>query len=219
MPFIGLALATKPTQTRLTTLDEYIEPCHAFLFSRFTVETDTELTSRGSVTNPRDKWCPENLRQWDDFLHQQMLTLGTLYESLPTELRVFENKNFLAGLGNRIAQRPIADEKTPESFLHNSVGAFQIGDGVIFENHPHTLGGVAEEVVERETQSTLLRTPDHRRDLNQLRPDQICVYRSDDTMSSHRTMLYISEYKPPHKLTAQHLRAVKEADNVQDVEA
>jgi hypothetical protein len=211
-------------QTRLTTLDEYIAACHTSVFSRFAIETDPNLTSRGSITNPRDKWCPKNLRPWPDFLDQQKLTFGTLYDSFPTESRVFENRNFLAGLGNRISQRPIGDEKTLEYFLHNSVEdpvraiiqqlkqveevsrAFQIGDGVVFENHPHALSDVAEEVVERETPSTPPRTPDHRRDLNQLRPDQICVYRSDNTLSSRRTMVYVSEYKPPHKLTAPHLR-------------
>jgi hypothetical protein len=211
-------------QTRLTTLDEYVAACHTSVFSRFAIETDPKLTSRGSITNPRDKWCPKNLRPWPDFLDQQKLTFGTLYDSFPTESRVFENRNFLAGLGNRISQRPIADEKTLEYFLHNSVEdpvraiiqqlkqveevsrAFQIGDGVVFENHPHALSDVAEEVVERETPSTPPRTPDHRRDLNQLRPDQICVYRSDNTLSSRRTMVYVSEYKPPHKLTTPHLR-------------
>uniref|UniRef100_A0A0D2YCH1 EKC/KEOPS complex subunit BUD32 n=1 Tax=Fusarium oxysporum (strain Fo5176) TaxID=660025 RepID=A0A0D2YCH1_FUSOF len=220
-------------QTRLTTLDEYIAACHASVFSRFAIETDPNLTSRGSITNPRDKWCPKNLRPWPDFLDQQKLTFGTLYDSFPTETRVFENRNFLAGLGNRISQRPIADEKTLEYFLHNSVEdpvraiiqqlkqveevsrAFQIGDGVVFENHPHALSDAAEEVVERETPSTPPpppppppppQTPDHRRDLKQLRPDQICVYRSDNTLSSRRTMVYVSEYKPPHKLTAPHLR-------------
>ncbi|KAK2468561.1 hypothetical protein H9L39_19720 [Fusarium oxysporum f. sp. albedinis] len=211
-------------QTRLTTLDEYIAACHASVFSRFAIETDPKLTSRGSITNPRDKWCPKNLRPWPDFLDHQKLTFDTLYDSFPTESRVFENRNFLAGLGNRISQRPIADEKTLEYFLHNSVEdpvraiiqqlkqveevsrAFQIGDGVVFENHPHALSDVAEEVVERETPSTPPRTPDHRRDLNQLRPDQICVYRSDNTLSSRRTMVYVSEYKPPHKLTTPHLR-------------
>ncbi|KAK2666719.1 hypothetical protein RAB80_017836 [Fusarium oxysporum f. sp. vasinfectum] len=212
-------------QTRLTTLDEYIAACHASVFSRFAIETDPKLTSRGSITNPRDKWCPRNLRPWPHFLDQQKLIFGTLYDSFPTESRVFENRNFLAGLGNRISQRPIADEKTLEYFLHNSVEdpvraiiqqlkqveevsrAFQIGDGVVFENHPHALSDVAEEVVERETPSTPPpQTPDHRRDLKQLRPDQICVYRSDNTESSRRTMVYVSEYKPPHKLTAPHLR-------------
>ncbi|KAK2468341.1 hypothetical protein H9L39_19987 [Fusarium oxysporum f. sp. albedinis] len=211
-------------QTRLTTLDEYIAACHASVFSRFAIETDPKLTSRGSITNPRDKWCPGNLRPWPDFLDQQKLTFGTLYDAFPTQSRVFENRNFLAGLGNRISQRPIADEKTLEYFLHNSVedpvraiiqqlkqveevsSAFQIGDGVVFENHPHALSDVAEEVVDRETPSTPPQTPDHRRDLNQLRPDQICVYRSDNTESSRRTMVYVSEYKPSHKLTAPHLR-------------
>ncbi|EWZ77897.1 hypothetical protein FOWG_17739 [Fusarium oxysporum f. sp. lycopersici MN25] len=212
-------------QTRLTTLDEYIAACHTFVFCRFAIETDPNLASRGSITNPRDKWCPKNLRPWPGFLDQQKLTFGTLYGSFPTESRVFENRNFLAGLGNRISQRPIADEKTLEYFLHNSVEdpvraiiqqlkqveevsrAFQIGDGVVFENHPHALSDVAEEVVERETPSTPPpQTPDHRRDLNQLRPDQICVYRSDNTETSRRTMVYVSEYKPPHKLTAPHLR-------------
>ncbi|KAL3599823.1 hypothetical protein FPOAC2_04051 [Fusarium poae] len=210
--------------TRLTTLDEYIAACHDSVFSRFAIETDPKLTSKGPLTNPRNKWCPKNLRPWPNFLHQQKVTFGTLHHSFPTESRLFENRNFLAGMGNRVSQRPIGDEKTLEYFLHNSVEDpvraivqhlkqveevgrdFQIGDGVVFENHPHALSDVAEEVVERETPSTPPRTPDHGIDLNQLRPDQICVYRSDNTPSSQRTMVYVSEYKPPHKLTAPHLR-------------
>ncbi|EXK76918.1 hypothetical protein FOQG_18355 [Fusarium oxysporum f. sp. raphani 54005] len=115
-------------QTRLTTLDEYIAACHTSVFSRFAIETDPKLTSRGSITNPRDKWCPKNLRPWPDFLDQQKLTFGALYDAFPTESRVFENRNFLAGLGNRISQRPIADEKTLEYFLHNSVEDPNMGD-------------------------------------------------------------------------------------------
>ncbi|KAJ9412724.1 hypothetical protein QL093DRAFT_2123734 [Fusarium oxysporum] len=193
-------------QARLTALDKYITVCYASVFSRFAIETDTKLISRGSITNPRDKW------------------FGTLYDTFPTESRVFKNRNFLAGLRNRISQRPIADEKTLEYFLHNIVEdpvraiiqqlkqveevirTFRIGDGVIFENHPHALSDVFEEVVDRETPLIPPRTPDHRRDFKQLRPDQICVYRSDNTLSSRRTMVYVSEYKPPHKLTAPHLR-------------
>ncbi|EXL90242.1 hypothetical protein FOIG_16483 [Fusarium odoratissimum NRRL 54006] len=42
--------------------------------------------------------------------------------------------------------------------------------------------------MDRETPSTPPRTPDHRRDLNQLQPDQICIYQSDNTLSSRHTM-------------------------------
>ncbi|KAH8742673.1 hypothetical protein F5883DRAFT_723029 [Diaporthe sp. PMI_573] len=211
-------------QTQPTTLDEYIAACHSLVFSSFTIELNPKLTSKGPITNPRNKWCPTNLRQWPDFLQQQRITFGTLYDTFPTDSRIFENRSFLAGLGNRISKRKIADEKTLEYFLHNSVedpvktimdqlkeveevrSAFHLGNGIIFENHPHAISDMAEEVVDRDTPSTPPSTPDHRLNLNQLRPDQICIYRSDTAGSTRRTMIYISEYKPPHKLTAPHLR-------------
>ncbi|KAK6829337.1 hypothetical protein PG995_005377 [Apiospora arundinis] len=219
-------------QTRPTTLDEYIVACHASAFSRFTIEPDPQLTSRGPITNPRDKWCPKILRPWDDFIEQQRIVFGILYDTFPTDSRVFENRNFLVGLGNRISQRLIADEKTLEYFLHNSVedpvrailqqlkrveevgNAYQIGDGIIFENHPHAISDVAEEVVARETPASPPQTPNHRRDLHQLRPDQICVYRNDSSTSALRTMVYVCEYKPPHKLTVAHLRVGLRAMNI-----
>ena len=186
------------------------------------------LSSKGSITNPRDKLCPTKIVPWSDFLEQQEEVLSVLYENFPTENRVFETRSFLAGLGERISRRPIADEKTLEYFLHNSVedpvrviieqlkgsekvkSLFNIGDGIIFENHPHAISDIAEEVAERDNRSILPRTPeqqtiDHRRDLNQLRFDQICIYRSDSTHSMQRRPIYIAEYKPPHKLTAPFL--------------
>ncbi|KAK8039664.1 hypothetical protein PG993_008075 [Apiospora rasikravindrae] len=95
--------------------------------------------------------------------------LGTSWDSFLTGSRVFENRNFLVGLGNRISPRLIADEKTLEYFLHNTVedpvraileqlkrveavaSAYQLGDGIIFENPPHAISDLAEEVVARET--------------------------------------------------------------------
>ncbi|KAK8071892.1 hypothetical protein PG996_005240 [Apiospora saccharicola] len=182
----------------------------------------------------RSDWACElqGGRPWPDFLEQQRIVFGTLYDAFPTDSRVFENRNFLAGLGNRISQRPIADEKTLEYFLHNSVedpvraileqlkrvgevgSAYQIGHGIIFENHPHAISDVAEEVVARDTPVSPPRTPNYRRDLHQLRPDQICVYRADSTVSAPRTMVYVCEYKPPHKLTAPHLRVGLRALNI-----
>lgn len=42
--------------------------------------------------------------------------------------------------------------------------------------------------------------------MRKLQADQICIYRSDDAQGE-RTRAFICEYKPPHKLTAQHLHA------------
>lgn len=215
---------TAEEQTRRTTLDEYIAACHSLVFSKFAVETEKSLTSRGSITNPRNKLCPTSLQPWSDFLEQQRIASGVLYDVFPTETRLFESRNFLSGLGHRISQRPIANEKDLEYFLHNSVedpvgsilhqlkeveeiqAVYGIGGGIIFENHPNAISDVSEEVVDRESAS-LPSTPDQKWPCNQLRPDQICVYRSEDGQSAKRSMVYVCEYKAPHKLTAQHLRA------------
>ncbi|RYC57812.1 hypothetical protein CHU98_g8404 [Xylaria longipes] len=208
---------------RPTSLDEYIAACHELVFSQLKVETNKALTSRGPITNPRNKYCPTNLKPWPDFLQEQSTTFGELYTACSPERRAFENRSFLAGLGRRVSLHPIKDEKTLEYFMHVGVedpvtaimdelkkvgefrSAFDIGNGIIFENHPNAISDAAEEVVAREAELSPPQTPGHGLDLNQLRPDQICVYRSDDEPSK-RTMIYVSEYKAPHKLTAPHLR-------------
>ncbi|KAI6350905.1 hypothetical protein MCOR25_010305, partial [Pyricularia grisea] len=211
-------------EIRPTTINEYIAACHFLVFSSFNIERNWALTSKGAITNPRNKWCPTRIEPWSDFIQQQRITFGTIYDTFPTDSRIYQNRAFLSGLGKRVSMRSISDEKTLESFLHNSVedpvkaiinqlkevegvkSAFNLGDGIIFENHPHAISDLAEEVVYRDTPSTPPATPNHNFDLNRLRPDQICVYRSDNAGSERRSMIYVSEYKPPHKLTAPHLR-------------
>ncbi|KAF5979016.1 hypothetical protein FCOIX_5561 [Fusarium coicis] len=204
-------------QTRPTTLDEYIEACHTFLSSHLTVETDIKLTAKSPITIPSDNRYPKSLKPWHGFQDQQKLALVTLYESFPAEHRAFENENFLAILGNQIARRPIADEKSLESHLHDSAG---VPDWrwCHLENYPHALNDIGKKAVEgRHGQQ-------HRGRWTSAEFSASCrwiksVSQSDDRLSSRRTMLYIPEYKPPHKWAPQHLRADKEARVVQDVEA
>ncbi|KAK0612581.1 hypothetical protein B0T17DRAFT_593489 [Bombardia bombarda] len=197
-------------QTQLTTLPEFIAACHDLVFSKFAVETDKRLTSKGGITSPRDKWCPTHLKPWSDFLEQQKSIFGILFAMFPAQHRAFESRSFLAGLGNRVSQQSIADEKTLEHFLHNCVeypvraiidqlkqveevsDAFDLGNGVIFENHSHAISDGAEEVIAQENPPAPPQTPARTRDLNQLRPDQIS----------------------PHKLTAPHLRLGLRAMNI-----
>lgn len=221
-------------ENRKTTLKEYMTACHQHVFSRLIVETDRALTSKGTITNPRNKLVPTRLVPWSDFINLQRTTLGKLFDLFPEESRVLENVNFLRGLGDRIGSKKIADEKRLEYFQHLAVEdpvarimqqlktadgvkrAFNIGEGVIFENHPQNLSETSTEVIEaiqaqNQNPTTPPRTPPRipgqRSDGSLIRPDQICVYRSDEDDNSGRTMLYVSEYKAPHKLTAPQLRA------------
>jgi hypothetical protein len=161
-------------------------------------------------------------------LEEQRTTFGAVYSTLTNtnDDRSFESQAFLRGLGARVSRRAISNEKDLEHFQHNSVEdpvrsivqrlteeeafrhEFDVGDGIIFENHPSAISDVAEEVVERQGPPvTPPRTPGpDQLDRSQLRPDQICVYMVDE-QSSLRNMAYVMEYKAPHKLTPVHMRA------------
>ncbi|KAJ6438065.1 Kinesin light chain 1 [Purpureocillium lavendulum] len=210
-------------QTQPTTLHEYLDACHRSVFTKLRVEHNPDLLSRGSLTNPQSKRCPTSLRQWPEFLEQQRRIFGILLDTFPRDSdRLFESEHFLATMGARIGGRSIADEKVLEFFLHNAVEdpvrnivnqlvnipdvrqAFDLGDGIVFENHPHALSETAEEVIDRQPRTVPPSTPGHGENLKKLQADQICIYRSDDAQGG-RTRAFICEYKPPHKLTAQHL--------------
>ncbi|KAK8013798.1 hypothetical protein PG991_009391 [Apiospora marii] len=150
---------------------------------------------------------------------------GPFQRRLAIRRRAFESLAFLHGLGERIARKRIANEKDLEYFQHISVedpvrsivehlvsvaevrAAFALGDGIVFENHPNAISDISEEVVDRLATPQRPRTPDQPRfERLRLRPDQICIYRQEGETSTQRTMLYINEYKAPHKITPQHLR-------------
>ncbi|KAJ4317082.1 hypothetical protein N0V84_007535 [Fusarium piperis] len=215
-------------ESRPTTLDEYINACHGLVFTQFSVQTNKSLTTMGSMTNPRNKFCPTRLEPWLDFLEEQRITFGAVYSTLANanDDRSFESRAFLRGLGARVSHRAISNEKDLEHFQHNSVEVpvrsivqrlrkeeafrdeFNVGNGIIFENHPSAISDVAEEVVERQGPPTTppgTSGPDSL-DRNQLRPDQICVYTTDE-QSPLRNMAYVMEYKAPHKLMPVHMRA------------
>ncbi|KAI8201149.1 hypothetical protein K4K54_001996 [Colletotrichum sp. SAR 10_86] len=169
-------------QTQPKMLDEHIAACHSLVFCRPGVGTDCNLASEGPVIAPRDKR--------DDFLYQQELTLGLLYESFPVGRHLLENRSSLSGQGTRIPKRKISDEKALEDHLYDSVEhlvgttmseiknveevkrAFGLGDGTIFENPTHAISDTAEEVVRHGNLSTPPSTPRHTPiDLKQSRAD------------------------------------------------
>ncbi|KAJ4200921.1 hypothetical protein NW767_007056 [Fusarium falciforme] len=101
---------------------------------------------------PQDKPCPK-LKPWVDFIDQQRLIFGKLYDALGSETRVFENRDVMERLWKgRSPRRPIGDETFFRFFMRDSVEkpvaaiiselakiekvreAFDIGDGVDFED-------------------------------------------------------------------------------------
>ncbi|KXJ85003.1 hypothetical protein Micbo1qcDRAFT_225014, partial [Microdochium bolleyi] len=213
-------------RSRPTTLLEYITNCHHYLDLNVTIESDKSLTSKGTITNPQNKFVPSTLKPWADFLKQQKSIHGRLYSTYPEDKQVFESTTFLVELGERLARKKVANERDLEYIQHNIVEtpvantveslrdheatkqSFALGQGLTFDNHPNALSDGAKEPLQRRTG----------RDSTQLRPDQVCVYTHDNVDQSRRSLAFVLEYKPPHKLTLWHLRvSLREMDIQQEV--
>ncbi|CAI6100524.1 unnamed protein product, partial [Clonostachys chloroleuca] len=87
-------------QTRPTTLDEYLEACHNLVYARLTVESDPSKTTTGSI-RAYHKLVPEHLKQWTSFFDEQGKMLTIIYSFFPVEKRLFDNRAYLATLGNK----------------------------------------------------------------------------------------------------------------------
>ncbi|KAI1475638.1 hypothetical protein F4774DRAFT_275140 [Daldinia eschscholtzii] len=194
----------RTTFTGNTTLAEYLDGCHSFLFSKFTIRTYPERTPGNSITNPCNKWCPTDLQPWEDFIPQQRHIFAILNKTFPMDSRLFSSCSFLKTLGERVSSTPIVNECSLRDFLYNVVEipikeiidelkkfedvreAFAIKDGIAFENQVDAFKD-AGEAVQKEYLTTKI-----------IRP-------ANGFLSN--TITYISEYKSPCKLTIQHLRA------------
>jgi serine/threonine protein kinase len=117
----------------------------------------------------------------------------------------------LEELARRFALRPISSEQGLETYERIAVEdhvrdiiselckipaareEFMLGDGIWFDNHTNAL---TESQVELDT--------NHPPNLRRPRPDQFCIHRVDGSTNS---LLLTVEYKPPHKLSVETLRA------------
>ena len=196
-------------EMRMTTLTEYLEACHNIVFTNFTVETNMAISSKGTITKPTGRRCPDKLKPWVDFPEEQRIRLGKLFSAFPAHIKAFKSLHSLKSLGDDIAAKRVGDENAlglalevlvarPVTLIverlqnEDSITAeFNIGKGISFETRLSVLGGSSEGS-----------TPP---DGNKLRPDQICVFKRPEDLAG-LMIAYIIEHKAPHKLTLQHLR-------------
>ncbi|ATY58809.1 kinase-like domain [Cordyceps militaris] len=218
-------------QTRPTNLQEYIDACHHLVFSQLAFETDKSLTSKGTVTDPTNKYCPTSLKPWPDLVEDQRIIYDKLQSALLAIAPSFETRIFLSTLGERFSKHRIANERFLQRFLHSAVdypvemilkrlteveqvrSMYDMGDGVVFQYHLLASSDNSREVSEAESQSAP-RTPHLDPVSDQSRPNQTYMYRSDGGPTAMPNMVYVCENTAPHKLTAAHLRAGLQPMNI-----
>ena len=193
-----------------TTFPKLLKLCHKHLSKELRVETDRSLTTKGSITSPKGKKYPSRLRPWDDFPLRQQQYFDAVYTLLYPPVdppAVFTPRSAIEDLGRTLYRRPLTSEKDLESYERFAVeekvkdvvghlltipAAQDLLNGsreLDFENHLNSLSDGAEEVAERQKRSRI---------------DQACVFRNTD---GSRILSFVREYKAPHKLTVEYLRA------------
>ncbi|MCJ1428599.1 hypothetical protein MMC29_006509 [Sticta canariensis] len=201
--------------TRRTALFEYLDAIHTNYSLTLRVQTDPRKATKGTASNPNGKWCPTNIKEWEEFPREQNAIWLQLQEldGKAKSSRVFPSMNVLQTNGSDNLRRKIASEadlvhyersmvedpvtNITHYFFEDSEIKENMGlhSGVVFENHPNTLVEDLENL-QIDTSTNAPSLPKH--------TDQICVYQ---TQNGKLRPCYIVEYKAPHKLTIAHLEA------------
>ncbi|KAK9368215.1 hypothetical protein V1509DRAFT_624596 [Lipomyces kononenkoae] len=200
---------------RRTTFDEFIRACHNLLSLPVGVEDPTRST-KGSLKMPTGKYCPTRLRLWADCAETQQQLYNSVRNFLHTSSedapRLFSPVIELEGIGRRFSHRLLSSEKDVESYeriavedhVHDVIAElckipkaqneFALGDGVQFANHDNALDDIYSATPDVEDPSSVRRP----------KPDQYCIHRVNNNTNA---LLTAAEYKPPHKLSVENLRA------------
>lgn len=218
-----------------TTLLELLELCHRYLFTSFTVQTKLNATTQGSTTNATGKPCPTLLRPWTDFPRVQQEAFDKLYDLVhPTDSagqpkRLFLSRKYIEESQDVLEGKMMASEMSLRTFhfytvdnvvVHSIKKICQdptmnkqlgLGDGISFEDHTNALKDNAEDVQAHQAPVTPPENPPA------VPPpkgaDELCVYKHSDGAKS---LLYVIEYKPPHKITREILRRGLHPMNILD---
>ena len=229
-----------------TTFEEFLKACHEHLHKAISVETDTRWTTKG-FTNPKNKFYPKTLSPWQDFLGTQQRLFEEastcMHPPHQTDPHLFSPVIHFEELGRKLRLKKLASEqglaKYEQTALEDNVAdiihhlcqvklakqQFQLGQGIVFEDHINSLSDVADEVQQHLLIQTPIRTStrnsspspsgsDCESKPTQTRADQFCVYKSVDGM---RALLFIVEYKPPHKLSIGNLQAGFRPMNIKEI--
>ncbi|GCB27605.1 hypothetical protein AAWM_10490 [Aspergillus awamori] len=199
-------------QTRRTTFAELIRYCHNYTSLCLRVESPSRSTT-GTVPAPKGKRCPLQLLPWTECtaIQQEIYHSVCTYLAPPKQpaAQLFPSRTVLKGFGEEFKKRAISSEQDLQSYerfgvenhvrdiiaelckIHAAREEFQLGNGIQFDNHANALDAIdtGQSKTDKSANS---------------RPDQYCIHRVDGDQS---TTIMTVEYKPPHKLSVENLRA------------
>ncbi|GLA10361.1 hypothetical protein AnigIFM60653_003791, partial [Aspergillus niger] len=180
-------------QTRRTTFAELIRYCHNYTSLCLRVESPSRSTT-GTVPAPKGKRCPLQLLPWTECtaIQQEIYHSVCTYLAPPGQpaAQVFPSRTVLKGFGEEFKKRAISSEQDLQNYERFGVEN-HLGNGIQFDNHANALDAVDADQSKTDKSANS-------------RPDQYCIHRVD---GDKNTTIMTVEYKPPHKLSVENLRA------------
>ncbi|KAL8959341.1 MAG: hypothetical protein Q9193_003781 [Seirophora villosa] len=234
-------------EMRASTLEELLQQCHEQLFEGFAVQTDQTLTTKGGTTDPTGKTHPRYLRQWPHFPEEQQIAFdrmyGALYDGKPDDYyRLFLSRTKIEGFAETTLPQKAGSEMDLRLFQYQCVESIVTNvirrlsevpelatsldlhkARVTFENHSNALRDGAADVQARQQSLQTPVTPPNPSTNTDVKAsgssdtnaDQLCVYH---TAGDRKRLLYVMEYKAPHKFTNLILRqGLREMDVANEV--
>ncbi|KAI9841266.1 MAG: hypothetical protein M1837_000802 [Sclerophora amabilis] len=226
-----------------TTFGEYLKYSHELLSKPFTVQENVVLSTKGSITQPKDKICPTYLRPWDDFSERQQDIFDDVYRALQpcsgtpssgSPWRLFSPILALEDLSPMLMGRKIANEadlrawrwmaaENPVTNIIDNLAKlpsicqrFGIADGVTFETYVNNLGDLNEEVLAAlsiQDQISSATTSIINTNQKPAQANLTCAYKTKD---GARSLLLLVDPKAPHKLSIDNLRGGLRSMNLPD---
>ncbi|KAJ5522982.1 hypothetical protein N7513_003275 [Penicillium frequentans] len=189
-------------RSRPTTFAELIHHSHKLLSKQIRVAIPSKSTT-GSIPLPKGKHCPTKLRPWTDCNSQQQFIYDRVCKYLqPTgheSVRLFPSLIALEEFARRFALRPISSEQGLETY-----------ERIAVEDHVRdVISELCKIPAARDMNLCLVMVSEVEPGADYLpsrrpKPDQFCIHRVDGNSNS---LLLTVEYKPPHKLSVENLRA------------
>ncbi|KAI9820903.1 MAG: hypothetical protein M1826_000817 [Phylliscum demangeonii] len=183
------------------------------------IQNNKALSTKGTVTVPRDRYCPTHLRPWVDYSKRQRKYFKRAAKGLQSSekqpLRLFASRESVQSWGQQFDRKLSSEQDLAvylriavENQVSNIVREFGLRNPeqfpIEFENHPNTLDDRDDEVRVKRRQITAGSSNAAADSRGLSIPDQYVVYTTEN--GARRLLLHI-EYKPAHKLSTGNLRA------------
>ena len=224
-------------RTRRTTFTEMLQWGHK-LSDSISVQQDRLKSTQGSTTSVKGKSCPTIMLPWKEFPNIRQSAFNELYDLLhpspDTALQLFSPVLWFEEQSRLTSRAILSSEEDLKKFHEAAVeipirqaistlAAAQLngkdwnfGQGVFFDNHTNNLSDLEEEVQEGLERLKLANASNKsKRSVKPIRADQLCVFKNT---TEEMQLLFVIEYKAPHKISKEILRAgLREMDIPKEV--